>query len=89
MDCQNWCGSTSNNKRLELAEGDPLCCRYDYLSYDRSYCHLYKGNQAEEHVLEGNEIIAMMEFTYGSQEDNAFALKTAFGALAAIAVIMQ
>ena len=47
------------------------------------------GKQAEEYVPSGAEVISMMDFTYGSQEDSAFALKTALGALATIAVIMQ
>ena len=51
-------------------------------------CYLYMGKQGMEYVPSGAEVVSMMDFTYGS-EASAFALKTAFGAFAAIAVIMQ
>ena len=86
--CQEWCGSSTTYYKSQITSGDPLCCSSEIWEDGETNCYLYMGKQGMEYVPSGAEVISMMDFTYGS-EASAFALKTTFGALAAIAVIMQ
>ena len=88
--CQQWCGTASHNYVSQIVTGDPLCCGAELWSDGESNCYLYMGQQMDEILMSEGDFVSAMDFRYGSQEDTgAIALKTAFGVMAAIALVMQ